>query len=212
MSLKSNIHIVAILALISTGCGRSNSFQNDFEPLKNHFGILSHVESTYPMHKAVSASLVYQNPNGSTVVIWPYIDAVAKIQITSNYVVLVGGKADAYKDGHERLSQRLIAFEAPSGPPMDITDDVLKKYCVKSGVAFTNIIKDSYASLIETNGLLQIDFGIIKTGLRGEGSIDAEDGAFVVSWDEIKSIMAEVKKTGKLKKEKWSGVEYFQKE
>ena len=95
---------------------------------------------------------------------------------------------------------------------MDITEQVLQKYCAGSGVEFTNITKDSFVSLTKTNGRLQILFGIIKVGERGPGTINAHDATMTISWQDIEAIMQDVKKTGKSKKEKWSGTEYLQKD
>ena len=95
---------------------------------------------------------------------------------------------------------------------MDITDQVLQKYCAETGVAFTNVIKDSFVCLTKTNGLLQIGFGILKRNERGPGDITAHDATMTISWHDIEAIMADVKKNGKLKKEKWSGTEYLQKD
>jgi hypothetical protein len=95
---------------------------------------------------------------------------------------------------------------------LDITDQVLQKYCADSGVNFTNVIKDSFVALTKTNGALQILFGIIKIGERGPGSINDHDASLTISWHDVEAIMQDVKKNGKAQKEKWSGFEYLQKQ
>jgi hypothetical protein len=125
--------------------------------------------------------------------------------------VLVGGRAELYDDGVERLRERLIAFEAPAGPPVDITDQVLQQYCAESSVDFTNIIKDSFDSLTKTNDSLVFSFGIIRIGERGPGTINDHDAFLTISWRDMEAIIQDVKKTGTLRKEQRSGVVYLQK-
>jgi hypothetical protein len=210
--------IQIILCALTTSVlfsGYASESTNNFIPLENGFGYGQHSYESYPMHTAIWSGLQYQDSTGKKTDVWPYISAIwgPAVQITNNIVVLVGGKAEIYEiDGRERLRDRLIAFQAPSGPPLDITDQVLKKYSSESGIAFTNIVKDSFHSLLKTNGALQIDFVILKRDLRGVGSIDADGGTAIISWHDIETIMQDVKKNGKLKKEKWSGTEYLQKD
>jgi hypothetical protein len=185
-----------------------------FTPIENGsgFGYVTHVSGF--TDRSLSADLWYQDSNGKRTVVWPHLELIKGYNpvINNNVALLVGGKAELYKDGNERLRERLIAFEAPAGPPLDITDQVLKKYCAESGVDFTNVTKDSFVSLTKTNETLQILFGIVKIGERGPGDVTAHDATMTISWRDIEAIMANVKKTGRLKKEKWSGTEYLQKD
>lgn len=212
--VKTTIILSGFLFCLLVGCssGSSHRDSEDFNPLENGFGFVQHSKKTYPMHSAVWAGFVYQGSNGTRVAVWPYIDEIEKIQITNNLAVLVGGKAELYEDGRERLRQRLIAFEAPAGPPMDITDQVLQKYSAESGVELTNIIKDTFVYLTKSNAALKIDFSIINIGERGPGTKNMHHGTEMISWRDIEAIMQDIKKTGTLKKEKWSGTEYLQKE
>jgi hypothetical protein len=146
--------------------------------------------------------------------VWPHLELIDgdNPAITNNVAVLVGGKAELYEDGVERLEQRIIAFEAPVGPPLDITEQVLKKYCVETGVAITNITKDPFGALRKKDGVVEMDFAILRRNERGPGDITIHGTTLTISWHDIEAIMADVKKNGKLKKEKWSGTEYLQKE
>jgi hypothetical protein len=204
--MKTRIILSAIAILLIAGCDKSKA--DKFLLIENGFGYGGHSQG-FPDRKTW-AGLQYQDPTGKRTDVWGYLSMASPVvQITNNLAVLVGG---VYDDGMKRFNDRLIAFEAPAGPPMDITDQLLKKYCAESGVAFTNIIKDSFVSLTKTNGSLQILFGIIKIGERGPGWISDHDATMTISWHDIEAIMADVKKTGKLKKEKWSGTEYLQKD
>jgi len=209
-NIKAKAISCVIIVCLITGCEREET--GGFTPMENGFGFAQHSKKTSPMHRAIWADFEYRDTNGIATVVWPYIHSVESIQISSNTVVLLGRKAKPFGDGIERLTTRLVAFEAPTGPPMDITDQVLENWCGKNGVQVTNIIQDSFVGLIKTNNVLRFDFGIIKRGLRGPDTIDAADGTAMISWSEVAEIIQDVKKTGKLKKEKWSGVEYLQKD
>ncbi|HXF10261.1 MAG TPA: hypothetical protein VN625_05710 [Desulfuromonadaceae bacterium] len=203
------------LCVFVAGCsaGPSNGRLENFKPIEGGFGYGQHSEKTYPMHSALRVDLQYRDQSGKTMVVWPYLELIqGNPAITNNVALLVGGKAELYDDGVERLRERLIGFDGPSGPPLDITDPVLQKYCAENGVIFTNVIKDSFASIIRTNNDVQILFNIIKIGERGPDTINAHDATMTISWHDIEAIMDDVKKNGKLKKEKWSGIEYLQKE
>jgi hypothetical protein len=210
---KNFIYCHFIPLLLTIGCGSSVSKnESDYIPLENGFGCLLQSKEIYPMHKAAMAGLVYSNTNGNKFAVWSCIDGVFEVQITNNIAVFVGGKTEESISANQKMGQRLIAFEAPYGPPLDITDEVLENYCSKNNCAITNIVKNSFTSLTKTNDLIKIEFVIIKNGLRGKGSVDADGGTEIISWRNIEAIMADVKKNGKLKKEKQSGIEYLQKE
>ena len=194
-------------------CDRETSKKeaDSFQPLANGFGFGQFSKETSPMHRAIWADFEYRDTNGVKTVVWPYIDEVASIQISNNFAVLLGDKAKTYKDGKERLAPRVIAFEAPSGPPADVTDSILQKWSLENGVPFSDVTQDGFASLTITNGSLKLEFIVWKRGLRGPDTIDVVGGTAIIAWSEIEAIIQDVKKTGKLKKEKWSGVEYLQK-
>jgi hypothetical protein len=203
--------LVLIAATVLAGCKIDHT--NNFTPIENGngYGYVTHVRGF--TDRSLSAGLLYQDANGKRTRVWPYLELIDNNPvITNNLAVLVGGKAEIYDDGVERWRQRLIAFEAPLGLPLDITDQVLQEYCAESGVSFTNVTKDSFVSLTKTNGALQILFGIVRIGERGPGDITAHDATMTISWHDIEAIMQDIKQNGKLKKEKWSGTEYLQKE
>jgi hypothetical protein len=199
-------------AIICVGCVAETT--GDFKPIEhgNGFGYVTHVRGV--MDPSLSASLWYQDAKGKRTAVWSHIELIQgdNPSINNNVALLVGGRGEVYDDGVERLTERLIAFEAPVGPAMDITDQVFQKYCAESGVAFTNIVRNSFASLNESGDGVQMTFTIIKHGERGPGSTNVHGTIFTISWHDIVGIMQDVKKTGKLKKERRSGVEYLQKE
>lgn len=186
----------SIIFFLLVGCSKSY-----FLPIENGFGYGGHSEG-FPDRKTW-AGLQYRDSTGKTTDVWGYLSNTSPVvQITNNLAVFVGG---VYDDGRDRFSERLMVFEAPNGPPMDITDQILQRYCAGSGFKRTDIVKDSFASLTKTNDAVKIDFVTLK-----EGTI--ADGIEVISWRDIEGIMADVKKNGKLRKEKWAGFEYLRKE
>ncbi len=210
--MKTRIILCGFIASLFAGCAVEHT--SDFTPIENGsgFGYVTHVRGF--TDRSLSTGLLYQDSSGKRTMVWPHLELINgdNPAITNNIAVLVGGNAELYDDGRERLRDRLIAFEAPTGPPLDITDQVLQKYCADSGVNFTNVIKDSFVALTKTNGALQILFGIIKIGERGPGSINDHDASLTISWHDVEAIMQDVKKNGKAQKEKWSGFEYLQKQ
>ena len=210
MQIRPNLSGFVVLLLV--GCGKTEEGNDKgFMPLESGFGYVTHVKG-YTDRK-LSVGLWYQDSSGKRTKVWPYLQMVwgDNIQITNNVAVMVGGVASIYEDGRERLSDRLIAFRGSSGPPLDITDQVLLKYCAESGVPFSDIVKDSFHSITKTNDALEIIFVVLKRGLRGTGTIDADGGTEIISWHDIETIIQDVEKNGKLKKEKWSGMDYLQK-
>ena len=132
--------------------------------------------------------------------------------ITNNTAVLIGGRAEVYDDGKERIAKRLIAFEAPKGPSVDITEPLLQIWASQNGVNITNYVKDSFASLTKTNDAIQIDFVFVRYQERGPGTINAHGATIVIPWRRVETVIQDVIKNGKHKKEKQSGFEYLQKD
>jgi hypothetical protein len=209
--MKTRTIFYLLIVPLFVGCTIEHT--SDFTPIEkgNGFGYVTHVRGF--TDRSLSAGLLYQDANGKRIQVWPHLELIGNNPvITNNLAVLVGGKAEIYDDGVERWRERLIAFEAPAGPPLDITDQVLQKYCAESGVAFTNVTKDSFVSLVKTSDGLNILFGILRRNVRGSGDYMAEDATLIISWHDIDAIAADVKQNGKLKREKWSGMEYLQKQ
>ena len=208
--MKAQIIIYGIAVCLFKGCASETT--SKFIPVEGKFGYVTHVSGF--TDQSLSASFCYRNTNGTTTVVWPHLKILwgNDMVITNDVALLVGGKSALYLDGHERLTKRLILFKGPSGPPMDITDQILQKYYVGSGYNLTNFMWDSFASLVKTNDSVKIDFVSDKIRAGTKDIWDPFDSSLIISWHDIESIMADVKKNGKLKKEKQSGFEYLQKE
>jgi hypothetical protein len=201
-----------LAACLMVGCEPEKT--SDFKPIENGsgFGYITRVRGV--VDRKLQAGLVYKDTNGTKVIVWSYLQMLwgDNIQVTNNMAVFVGGRSELYDDGVERFRERLMAFEAPAAPAVDITDQAFQKYSAETGVEFTNIIKDSFVSLTKTNDSILILFGIIRIGERGPGTITDHDAYLMLSWHDIEAIIQDVKKTGTLHKEKRSGVQYLQKD
>ena len=208
--MKTQVIICGLMTSLLTGC--ASETKSDFTPIEGGFGYVTHVRRVD--EGSLSAGFCYRDSSGNTKNVWPHLEILwgNNMVVSNDTAFFVGGRGEVYNDGKERLRERLIAFKAPSGLPLDITDQVLQKYCAESGVSFTNVIKDSFVSLVKTNGGVRILFGIIKIGERGPGTITDHDAFLIIPWHDMQAIMQDVKKNGKLKKEKWSGTEYLQKD
>jgi hypothetical protein len=206
------IFLCSILLTI-VGCNEQQNAEassDKFLPIENGFGYGGHSHGF--TDRKMWAGLQYRDANGQMTVVWPYLGTASPVvQITNNVAVFVGGITALDQDGVERLTQRLIGFEAPAGPPVDITDQVLMKWCAESGVALTNISKDPFVSLTKSNEVLQISFVILKRNVRGPGDIMGAGATAIVSWSDIEAIIQDVKKNGKVEHEKRSDFEYLQK-
>ena len=203
--------LLALIIYAAVGCNKGDVQSNQFIPLEGGFGYIAKAQGADG--KAIKQGLWYTDSNHNQVSVWPHLQLVwgNNIQINSNLAIFVGGVATTYDDGRERLSDRLIAFKAPNGPPIDVTDRILEKYCLENGIERTNVINDSFSSLETTNGLLFIEFGIIKRDERGPGSINAYGATDMVSWSELDNFVENAKQKGEWKTEKWSGVRYLTK-
>lgn len=211
MKVKILATYLSVVLFLSLSCDQeqhAGTPSDKFLPIENGFGYGGHSRGF--TDRKMWAGLQYRESNGKMTVVWPYLGmASPAVQITNNLAVLVGGVAKRYDDGVERLTERLIEFEAPVGPPVDVTDQVLRKWCAETGVAFTNVSKDSFVSLNKTNNSLEIEFGILKRNVRGPGDIMAVGATAIVSWSDIEAITQDVKRNGKVEHEKWSGFEYL---
>lgn len=201
------------LSLIVVGCAGHQS--SHFTPIEGGFGYITHRDRV--IDASLSAALCYQDATGNTTVVWPHLSLINGDNpiITNNVAFLVGGKTLEYTDGDEhltRLTQRLFVFEAPSGPPMDITDQVLKRYYAGTGFGLTNFMWDSFSSLRKTNDSIRIAFVSTKLLPGSAHHWQPFDSWATISLSDIKAIMKDVRANGTLQKEKSSGIQYLEEE
>ena len=204
------VKLSAGLSLIAACSRAGGPQQGTFTPLTNGFGYVATVHGF--TDRSLTAGLWYKDPAGKLIRVWPYLDLLdgsSENPVTEgNIALLVGGKSELYDDGVERLTKRLIAFEAPGGPPLDVTDQIFARWCATNGLTLTNILKDGIAALNSTNDGARIEFVTIK---KFPDKTDVNGRVAVVSWAELKSIIADLKSNGKTNVEASSGIQYLQK-
>ncbi|HXI69443.1 MAG TPA: hypothetical protein VNN22_03690 [Verrucomicrobiae bacterium] len=208
--MNSKINFCFLATCLLAGCASETT--SDFNSVEGNFGYVTHIRGF--TDRSLSAGFCYRDTNGIATVVWPSLKIVPgnNMVVNNNSVVLIGGKATAYDDGIERQTARLIAFKGPDGPPMDITDQVLIKYYTETGMSPTNFLWDSFGTLSKTNDSIQILFGSKRIRAGTNNIWEWFDSTMTISWQDIEAIMTDIKKNGKLKKEKWSGTEYLQKD
>src|SRR5438105_1868221 len=114
--MKIKMIMFAISTSIFLGCNDAESGKDTaFQPLENGFGFGQHSKKSYPGHRAIWAECEYRDTNGARTVVWPYIHTFASIQISNKVAVFLGDKANISGDGRERLTTRIIAFDALNG-------------------------------------------------------------------------------------------------
>lgn len=208
--MKAYIIVCWLAASLLTGCASEKT--GDFRPIEGRFGYVTHISGV--VDRSLSSSLCYLGTNGNAIVVWPSLLIISgnNIVITNDTAVLVGGKAVMYKDGIERLTARLMGFKGPGGPPIDITDQVLMKYYIGKGMSLTNFMWDSFVSLTKTNDSIKILFGSRELRTGSKDVWDLVGSTAIISWHDVEAIMQDIKRNGKFKKDKLSGVEFMQKE
>jgi hypothetical protein len=205
MNLRVLICSLAILP--SVGCNGKRA--DTFTPLTNGFGYVTHVNGG--AENSLTQGLWYQDSTGKRTWVWPFLQMVwgENAQFSSNIALVVGGVLEKHVDGEDYMDAHLIVFQAPNGPPMDITDEIYKTYCKETGIPFTNIIRNSFVGLTRTNDSVRVGFSALKKHDGPPRWSDSIDATVTISWLDIGSILADVKKNGTTRKEKRSGIEYL---
>jgi hypothetical protein len=99
--MKPRLILCGFIASLLAGCASETT--SKFTPIENGFGYVTHVRGL--TDRSLSADIWYQDSNGKRTAVWPYLQVVwgNNLVITNNTIVLIGGNAELYKDGNERL-------------------------------------------------------------------------------------------------------------
>jgi len=207
MRTNNTLVLLAVAGILSfTGCGSiSNS-----EPLSGGYEEVTYTRNSLSEPSAHQITLQYRDSNGVRVMIWPSETGAV---IHNDVAVFVAEKTSETPnpDNRRATTERLFAVRAPN-LPLDITDQVLQQYCTETGLAFTNFVKDSFASLNKTDNALEIPFGILSRGERGPGTINIHGTTMTLSWHDIKAIMQDVSATGTIRKDRVWHTSYIEKD
>jgi hypothetical protein len=110
MNMKTKTILYLLAIPLFAGC--ASEWTSKFTPIQNGFGYVTRVKGT--VDQSLSAAFCYRDTNGTMTVVWPGLDIINgdNPAIKNDTALLVGGKAELYYDGVERLTQRLIVFRA----------------------------------------------------------------------------------------------------
>src|SRR5882757_1533743 len=113
--MKSKKIVTSLVLLVLTSCDNDR-----FSMIENGYGYAGHSQGI--VDRKTWAGLQYRDTNGNRTDVWAYLSMASPVvQITNTLAVFVGG---VYDDRIQRFSDRLIAFDAPAGPRMDITEQI----------------------------------------------------------------------------------------
>jgi hypothetical protein len=199
--------LLAILCVSLTGCRSVSSY----EPLGSGYIWVTHTQNSISEPSASQFELQYSPGKGKWwKKVWPDLYP-SGIVIKDQVAVFVGNKASKRSRFYEPwpTESRLFAVKAPE-MPMDITDQVFQQYCEKTGLAFTNIVKDGIGSLKKTDDAVEMDFIILSRGERGPGTINSYGTTMMIYWNQLSDIMREVKEKGVVRKDLRWGTKYLE--
>ncbi|HTY88414.1 MAG TPA: hypothetical protein VMB80_13175 [Candidatus Acidoferrum sp.] len=193
----------ALLALSLAACATSHPV----ESLGGGYEELAHPRGSASASEDMRVSFQYRAPDGKITPIWPALYGVNEV-IHSNVAIFVGDVACLSSDpDHSRTTKpRLFAVQAPA-LPLDITDEILWRWSKMWGKDFSQAQQlFTLATPVEQGGRLELQI---------EFWTDAKDwpdkAVVQLDWDEVSSIMAELKTKGTVHKDLRWGTPYIAK-
>jgi len=149
-------------------------------------------------------ALQYRKPNGGKVLIWSSVPSGP--DITNDIAVFVADTARESRDPNQpqAMMRRLFAVKSPE-MPLDITDEVLWQWSMKTGIDFAEALKiASIVSLSEKGSQLEIRFAFWNN--------NDWPRLVTLDWNHIPDIMGEVRAKGFVRKDRIWGTSYIENE
>jgi len=190
----------ALLCLGLAGCSTPSTIQ----PLIAGYEEISHpARSGDPADMRVS--LDRRAPDGRTILIWPSLFET-DVVIKGDVAFFVGDQAYVSPDPDDPrgTKPRLFAVQA-SGPPLDITDEVLWYWSKATGKDFPTAVQlfTLATPMEETNRLdVQLEFWVGANGWPDNSTLQLD-------WNQVSEIMRTVKAKGKVHKDLRWGTAYI---
>jgi len=205
MTLQNNIIIRLAAVLICVGLTGCQSHKI-VTPIANGYEETPHRSHAFMQKAQTWTSLDYRESADKSTEVWPSI-STDNLVIKGDLAVFVGDKAFVTPDKVTR--PRLFAVKAPD-LAIDISDEVLHRWCVANGKSFgqaaDNLIQ---LSIEEKPDGLVIHLEFYTSGLLGENK-DWPDASDVnLNWPQIKDVMTHVKARGIPKKDLRWGTPYI---
>jgi hypothetical protein len=192
--MKTNtksIMLSVALCVSTAGC-----VSRDIEPLAGGFEEVTYTHTSWE-HPQQRISFQYRR-NGKRVMIWPSLFGTRPL-IKDDLALFVGDQDYRQPPRNARATrERLFAVKA-SGPPLDITDEVLWRWSKKSGEDFSQVARKATITYPKEK-----DNGVVFYFASGPD--------VYLEWDQISDIMREVKEKGVVRKDQVWGATYIEKE
>lgn len=201
-ALVSIITLLGCLILFS-GCKPKPATKPTpiYRPLQNGFGV---VAKWVEVDSGPGASLYYKGTNETPVLVWRDIGTRGyPIFYTNDIALLLADKPDE----QGRLGGGVLVAVQGTGPAMDISYDLLHRYSTKSNADFSVLMRNGYQPL----RLQQSDAEMSVTYLPDFNTGDRNGLKFPITWEEVFSIMEDVKRTGRTNKITNTDILYLQK-
>lgn len=160
--------------LLAQGCEDKKS---EFKPLSGGFGVMA---QWVGIDSGPRAELHYKTNNSKPVLIWPFLDG--EMYYTNDLFFFGGSIRD--EKGNIRVP-RYFAVKAP-GPAIDVSDDLLKRFAESNHLDFAEAKRHYRPWKLE-----KVPDGI-KVFLGSD-----ETNTLLVNWEQLLSIIQDVKQTGK---------------
>ncbi len=194
MKLSKNIASGCLLALLGTGLAGCQTHTTVI-PLRNGYEEVSH-----PNHALIDepapprVSLQYRGTNDTVTPVWPSLYGVNDV-IKGNLVIFVAEKA--YVEPDRVTHPRLFAVKSPE-LPMDITDEVLRRWAKASGKSFNHAVERFNLVVPEEKDdrlALNLEFSTVDKWMAGRDEWP-EQSTLLLDWSQVDEILHAVKTNG----------------
>ena len=197
MTLPKNFVIRVAAVLICAGITGCESHK-DISPVGNGYEETPHRSHAFMQAARTWVSLDYRESADKTTEVWPSI-STENLILKGDLAVFVGDKA--YITPERVTHPRLFAVKSPE-LPIDISDEVLHRWCVANGKSFSQAANNLIQRSIESkdDGLV-VHLEFWTSGLLGENKDWPDASDLNLDWPQIKDIMNHVKARGIPKKD-----------
>jgi hypothetical protein len=197
MTPKNNIVIRLAAVLICVGFTGCQS-QKNVSAMGNGYEETPHRSHAFMQKAQTWVSLDYRDSADKTTEVWPTI-STDNVIIKGDLAVFVGDKA--FVTPQRTTHPRLFAVKSPE-LPIDISDEVLHRWCVANSKLYSQAANNLIQLSIESkdDGLI-VHLEFWTSGLLGENKDWPDASDLNLNWPQVKDIMNHVKARGIPKKD-----------
>lgn len=200
LNYSTAVVVLAALSLAGAGCQTHKTVQ----PLGGGYE-----EVTHPHHTLLDdpppprIALQYRDKDDKLTRVWPSLYSTDEV-VKDDLALFVAEKAEPDRVTYPRL----FAVRAPA-PPLDITDELLWRWCKANGKSFEKALTQiTLVTPVEEGDGLQIRFQFWANDIYGKPREDWPDnGELHLSWKQVDDLMRAVKAKGvQMKDLRWHTV------